>query len=194
LISLRQYGRTVNLVAMSCLLGVGISVFAQTPTSGSDSSAITRLMVGLSDHSIAPADVLDPSLSPSDRSKNLSRFRDPHYELSLVPTEGVPVITGDSASVPVRVHFRTETGQVETNATVRFVRRNNSWYFSSFDFLSWPALLIGVLAVCVIAGVGYATGVLVLRTRLLRRGQLRGVNGIKIFIPVFWPTLFRQAR
>jgi hypothetical protein len=34
----------------------------------------------------------------------------------------------------------------------------------------------------------------VLRNRLVKKGQLGGRNLIKVFLPVFWPDLFRQTR
>jgi hypothetical protein len=179
---------------MMGILGVAVSLSAQTPTSRSDADQISALMASLSDHSKAPADVLDPSLSPSDREKNLHHFSAPHYELSLVPTQGIPVVIGDSASVPVRVHFNAEDGNsLDASATAQFVRRNGIWYFSNFNFMSWPAFLIVALVVCILVGIGYAATVLVLRSKLLKRGPL-GASGIKMFIPFFWPTLFSRTR
>jgi uncharacterized membrane protein len=151
-------------------------------------------MAALSDHSKTPSDVLDPNLSPSDRDKNLRHFSAPHYELSVVPTAGIPTVTGDSASVPIRVHFNAEDGNsLDASATARFVKRNGTWYFSNFDFMSWPVILILALVACVLVGIGYAATVLVLRSKLLKLGPL-GINGAKMFLPFFWPSLFHQTR
>lgn len=191
--NLRQYKRTLNLMAMFGLLGVAMSLSAQTPTSSSNAEQITGLMAALSDHSKTPSAVLDPNLSPSDRSKSLAHFSAAHYELSLVP-EGAPTVTGDTATVPVRVHFKADNGNsLDAGATAHFVRRNGVWYFSNFDFMSWPAFLIVALVGCVLIGISYAATVLILMRKLLKQGSL-GVNGVTMFIPLFWPALFRKAR
>jgi hypothetical protein len=194
MIDLRKYKRTASLVAILGFLSVAMFLFAQAPTSKSDTDQITGLMADLSNHSKAPADVLDPNLSGSDRSMNLRRFSATPYELSIVPNGGTPAITGDLASVPVRVHYKAEDGNsLDASATAQFVRRNGSWYFASFDFMKWPAFLIVVLIVCILIGVGYAVVVLVLWSRLRKHGLL-GANAIKMFIPLFWSSLFRQTR
>lgn len=167
---------------------------AQAQISRSDADQITDLMAALSDHTKAPANVLDPNLSPSDRDKNLHHFIAPRYELSLAPTNGVS-ITGDLASVPVRVHFKGEDGnELDATTTAQFVKRDGTWYFSNFDFMSWPAFLIVVFVAGLTVAIGYAATVLVLRSKLVRRGQLLGANAIKMFVPLFWPALFRQLR
>lgn len=185
--------RTLNLFAVVGFWVFTIFVSAQAPAS-SDAAQIAGLMTGLSNHSRAATQVLDPSLSPSDRDKNLRRFQDPHYELSLVPAGAVSTNAGDSASVPVRVHFKTGNGEVETSSTAQFIKRDSIWYFSNFDFLSFPTVIIVVIMLCVLVGIAYAATVLVLRSRLVRRGQLGAANGAKIFIPIFWPSLFRQTQ
>jgi hypothetical protein len=190
----RQCKTAVNLMAMVGILGAAMILSAQVSQSKSDADQIISLMAGLSDHSKVPTDVLDPSLSPSDRDKNLKRFGALHYELSLVPTESVQAITGDSASVPIRVHFNAVNGnQLDTNATAQFVRRNGTWYFSNFDFMGWPTSLIGSLVLGVLVAIAYAATVLILRSRLVKQGPL-GINIVKMFIPFFWPDLFRQTR
>jgi hypothetical protein len=172
---------------------VVMPLLAQTPTATSDADQIAALMAGLSHHSQAPAGVLDPNLSPADREKNLRRLSAPNYELSLV-AEGNPAITGDTASVPIRVRFDDKEGDtLDTSATANFVKRGERWYFSNFDFMAWPAFLVVVLVGGILVGIAYATTVLVLWTKLSRRGQL-GVNGVKVLFPIFWPSLFRQAR
>lgn len=194
MITLRQCRRTANLMTMLGLLGVAVSLSAQAPTSGNSADQISSLMAALSNHSKTPADVLDPTLSSSERERNLRHFSAPQYELNLVPAEGVPTITGDTASIPVRVHFKGEEGnELDTSATAEFVKRNGIWYFSNFNFMSWPVFLIVVLVVCLLVGIGYAATVLVLRSKLVNQGRL-GANAVKMFIPVFWPALFRQAR
>jgi len=186
--------QVVCLVATLGLLAVAVSIPAQNPTSASDADQIAGLMRRLSDHSKSPSDVLDPGLSPTDREKNLHHFSAPQYELNVTPTSGIPAITGSSASVPVRVHFDGKDGNtLDASATAQFVKRNGTWYFSNFDFLSWPAFLIIVLVVGLLVGIGYAATVIVLMLKLVKHGPL-GTNGIKMFFPIFWPRLFREAR
>lgn len=194
MINLRRYKRTANFVVMLGVLGVAMSLVAQVPTSKSDADQITGLMAALSNHSKAPAVVLDPALSGPDREKNLSHFSATPYELSIVPNGGAPTITGDSASEPVRVHYKAEDGNsVDASETAQFVRRNGVWYFASFDFMKWPAFLIVVLVACMLVGIVYAATVLVLWNRLTKHGKL-GANAVKMFIPLFWASLFRQTR
>jgi hypothetical protein len=189
--NLTRFQRTFIFATIFGLLCLSLRLSANAQTATSDVAEITNLMTALSDHSKTPAAVLDPNLSPSDREKNLHFFRAPQYQLSLVPTQGEPVISGDTALVPVRVHFKGEEGnELDTSATIHFIKRNGTWYFSNFGFMSWPAFLIVVLVVCALVGISYSAGVLVLRNRLLRKGMLRG-NMVRIFIPFFWPSLFR---
>jgi len=192
----KQIRQAVRSMMMLALLGgvMSIHAHAQVPESGSDADQIAKLIAGVCDHSKAPSDALDPSLNPADRDKNLHRLSAPHYELNLIPAEGIPKFTGDIVSVPVRVHFDAKDGNsLDVSATARFVKRNGAWYFSNFDFLTWPVFLILVLVFGVLVGIGYAATVLVLMTKLLKHGQL-GINGIKMFLPIFWPSLFRQVR
>jgi len=155
---------------------------------------IVGLLTSLSDHSASPADVLDPNLGPSDREKNLRRLSASRYVLSLVPSDGIPPITGGYASVPVRVHFDDGNGNsLDANATVQFVERDGKWYFSNFHFLEWPGFLVLVLILGVLAGVTYAGTVLILANRLLKQGAL-GADGLRMFVPLFWPYLFRKLR
>jgi len=188
-----RHKRTVKFTVMLGLLGVTMLLSGQAQTSRSDADQIISLMADLSDHSKAPTDVLDPNLDPSARNKNLQHFSAPHYELSVVPTEGIQAIIGDSASVPVRVHFDSQDGNsLDASATAQFIKRNGTWYFANFDFMRWPIFLVVVLVVCILIGIGYAAVVLVLRSKLVKEGRL-GVNGVKMFIPFFWPSLFRRV-
>jgi hypothetical protein len=182
-----------GLMATLGILGVVISISAQSTTSTSDADQIQRLMRSLSEHSKSPADLLDPSLSPNERQKFLKHFATSHYDLSLTPTSGIPAATGDFLSVPVRVQFDGRDGNtLDANATAQFVKKDGEWYFANFNFLSWPSFLIAVLVVGLLAGVGYAATVIFLMLKLIKRGPL-GTNRLKMFFPIFWPRLFRQA-
>lgn len=190
----RQYQRAANLVMVLGLVGLAMFLSAQTPVSKNDADQIASLLESLSDHSRSPADVLDPNLSPSDHEKNLHRFSTPHYELSLVPRGGLPAIVGESASLPVRVHFTAGNGNsLDANATAQFVKRNGIWYFSNFDFMAWPDFLVAALVFGVLVGIGYAVIVLTLASRLLNERRL-GTDWILVFLPFFWPALFRKYR
>jgi hypothetical protein len=195
MICLQKHYKTINLIVFLGMSGAIMLLFAQIPESRRDADQIASLMAALSDRSKVPSDVLDPMLSSDDRAENLKRFSTSRYELSLVPTQPVQVLAEDSASVPIRVHYISDDGaRLDANATAHFVRRNGTWYFSNFEFMEWPAFLIIVLVVGVLVAIGYATTVLVLRNRLVKKGQLGGRNLIKVFLPVFWPDLFRQTR
>jgi uncharacterized membrane protein len=193
MIKIQNYKRTIRLVMLG-LLGVVISLSAQSP-SKSDADQITGLLAALSNRAKAPADVLDPTLSGPERDKNLRHFSTGPYELSVVPNDGAPAITGDSASVPVRVHYKAEDGNsLDASTTAQFVRRNGIWYFASFDFMKWPAFLIVVFVVGLLVAISYAATVLVLWSRLTKHGAFGGANMVKMFIPFFWASLFRQTR
>lgn len=168
-------------------------LFGQPVAPRSDADQISRLITTLSSHTRSPSDLLDPSLNSSERAKNLSRFSASPFELTLRPTEGIPKITGDSVAVPVRVHYSTKGNYLDADATAHFVKRDGTWYFSDYDFLSMPIFLIVAIISCVVVGIAYAAVVLVLWRRALRRERL-GLNAVTIFIPFFWPVLFRQTR
>jgi hypothetical protein len=190
---MRMLLRTVNLATILGLLVLTIDTSAQSQAS-TDAGQITALMAGLSDRSKTPAEVLDPNLDPSARAKSLQRLSAPHYKLSIVPTEGAPAIEGDSASLPVKVHFDSQDGNsLDTSTTAHFVKRKGTWYFSSFDFMQWPMFLILVLIGAILVGIGYAATILILRSKLVKENQL-GLNGVKMFIPFYWPSLFRQVQ
>jgi hypothetical protein len=182
-----------NLTLVAGILAVISLCDAQAPTSRSDTDQIEKLMTALSRHSVLPADVLDPNLSKSERDKNLQRLNTPDYVLNIVP-EDVPEVKGDVASVHIRVLFDDRHGNtLDVDSIAKFVKRGGTWYFSSFDFLKWPGFLIAVLIFGAFGGIMYAAAVLVLWTRLSRKGKL-GTNGIKMFLPIFWPSLFRMIR
>lgn len=101
--------------------------------------------------------------------------------------------SGTLASVPIHFHFKSGARELETDGTADFVKRGDSWYFASFDFLKTPGVLILVLVGCVTVGISYATVILMLKHRLEKASQFNGANLIKIFIPLFWPQLFSLA-
>jgi hypothetical protein len=87
--------------------------------------------------------------------------------------------------------METEHSAFEAETTVRFVRRNGRWFYRDYAFLGWSASLIGVAVVGALTGAAYAAVVISL---LVKRDRLRSRNwAIKIFIPPYWPSLFREA-
>ena len=193
MIQLQQSKRATNLIFIVGFLAMAVSLYAQVRALQSDTNQIMELMRGISDHTKTPASVLDPRLTSAKREKSLRRLSAPNFDLSIAP-EGPPVIVGDSASVPVKVHFNDHEGNtLDVTATAHFVKYGGTWYFANFDFLEWPGYLIVVLVLGILLGIVYAAMVLLLWRKLKRRGQL-GVNGAKIFFPLFWPSLFRLVR
>ena len=157
-----------------------------------DRRQISQMLAGLSDHSIKPADVLDPSLDPAKRRTSLGYFRDPTYQLTLVPISDIKVSPSGSATVPVTVRFKNENKEVSVQTTAEFVKRNQVWYFANFDFVAFPPIIVAVIVVGILVAIFYASGVLLLRRKLLRQGELNWNNRTKIFIPIFWPSIFRK--
>ena len=191
---MRQWKPAVAVMALSFLWGAVTSLGAQSQNPKSDAEQIAFLIESLCNHSKTPTSALDPSLNPEDRNTNLKYFDHPGLNLSLTPTEVSPSITGDTASLPAKVHFDTkDENSLDTDATLHFVKRGGAWYFANFDFMSWPVLLIAVVVVSVLIGISYAATVLTLWSKLNRRGLLK-LTGARIFVPFLWPSLFRQAR
>jgi hypothetical protein len=192
MIKFRASQKLFAFIVLLCSWGVDLPAIQDAAT-GSDIDQINSLLSGLSDHSRTPEQVLDPALNPADRARDIKRLSAPKYELKLIPTDGIHLTTNESAKVPIRVRYNSGDGnELDTTATAQFVKRNGTWYFSNFDFMSWPLFLIAVLIVGVLVAITYATIVLVLRNRLVRKGLLR-TNIVKIFFPIFWPDLFRQT-
>jgi hypothetical protein len=173
--------------------GIAVILWAQASAPGIDAGQVSSLIERLCNHSITPADAFDPNLNhpsgpetcntsgPLPTNSVLLKLR---VRRSL--EEILPLYRFESATMP-------KTVALDTDATARFVKRNGVWYFSNFDFMSWPNLLVAVLVVGIVVGLGYATTALVLFNRLMKNGLI-GTHGIKMFIPFFWPALFRQTR
>jgi hypothetical protein len=186
-------GLQANVGVLVLLLLLSANVLSAQSDSSADKSRISKLLAGLSDHSIKPADVLDPSLNPEKRTSSLGYFDDPSYQLSLVPTGDIKINADGSAAVPVKVQFKNENKEVSTQSTAEFVKRNQVWYFANFSFVAFPTVIIAVIVGGALVGISYASGVLLLRRKLLRQGKLDWGNRAKIFIPIFWPNLFSKG-
>lgn len=168
---------------------LSVAMLAQTDN---DRAQISKLMSTLCDHSANPEMLLDPQSENKHRS--LTYFDDQSYQLSLVPLGTVEFEQNGQASVPVRVHFRNSTREVDTRSTAEFVLRGGVWYFANFDFLGFPVIIVVVIILTVIVGISYAMGVLILRRRIVERGGLQGADVIKVFVPLFWPALVRRLK
>ena len=188
----RRYLFIQILVVLVCL-GTTNLLLCQAIPRNDDADQISKLLLALSEQSKPPADVLDPTLAPNDRDRSLKHFGVAPYKLNIQMTAS-PAITGDMASAKIRVYYRSESGDaLETSATARFIKRNGKWYFTNFDFLAVPPVLVLVIALGTLVGIGYAAVVLVLRKRMVQSRLSRG-KFIQMFIPVFWPSLFRKTR
>jgi hypothetical protein len=188
----RRVRQKVYVASATVLLALTACPFCQT-ADPSDANQIRKLIGGLTDHSVAVADALDPALEGPKRAKALQVFREPSYQLSLTVNGDMLIKDRSSASLPVKVHFKTPTREIEDESTAYFVKRAGVWYFSNFDFLAFPPFLIAVTVVCSLVGVTYAAAVLLLRNRLIRQGDFRAATRSKIFVPIFWPSLLRQT-
>jgi len=188
---MRGLGVTGSMLMLLLLLSANV-ISAQSDFSA-DKSQISKLLTGLSDHSIKPADVLDPSMKPEKRTSSLGYFDDPAYQLSLAPVGDIEIRPDGSAAVPVKVRFKTENKEVSTQSTAEFVKRNQVWYFANFSFVAFPTVIIAVIVGGALVGISYASAVLLLRRKLLRQGKLDWGNRAKIFIPIFWPNLFSKG-
>jgi hypothetical protein len=188
----RSAYRKAPVVITLFLLFLGNSLNSQSELSG-DKAQIMKLLTGIADHSLRPADALDPTMGPHQRADNLEYFDDPSYQLTLIPVGAIEIKADGSATVPVRVRLKTEHNEMEATNTARFITRNQRWYFANYGFLALSTFLVVVAIVGPLVGVLYAAGVLLLRRRLSRQGRLTVGNRAKIFIPFFWPNLFRKA-
>ena len=170
------------------------SILSARSNTPADNSQITKLLTGLCDHSVKPSDALDPSLTHELRDNSLAYFTDPSYQLSLVPVGPIQINEDGSATVSVKVEFKDTNKEMSTQTTAQFVKRNEVWYFANFSFLAFPTVIVVVIIICGFVGVLYAVGVLIVRGRLVRQGRLELANRVKVFIPVFWPSLFNNKQ
>jgi len=182
----------VQWILLALLLLPSPSVLFSQPGVSADESEIKKLLSDLSEHSIKPSSVLDPSLNQERRDKNLAYFTD-SYQLRVVPTAPFWIKADGSADVSVRVEFKNATTELSADSTARFIKRNGVWYYADFDFLGFPPVLILTMVIGFTVAVSYATTVLVLRWRLVRHGRLSWSNRVKLFIPIFWPRLFSRG-
>ncbi len=159
-----------------------------------DARQILDLLDSMSRHSRSPSDLLDPQLSADEKSKSLKHFSASHYDLRLIPTTAISEVDGERARVPVRVQFDDGNGNTaDLTAVATFVKREGIWYFSNYDFMEWPISLIAVSVVLCLIGIGYSVTVIVLTRRLAARKSPRS-RSLRVFIPFFWPQLFRGCR
>ena len=114
--------------------------------------------------------------------------------LTLIPAGPIQINADSSAAVPAKVEFKNVNKQMSAQSTAEFVKRNQVWYFANFSFVAFPTVIIAVIVVGALAGISNASGVLLLRRRLLRQGKLDWSNRAKIFaLALFGPNLFSKS-
>src|SRR5436190_20656836 len=92
-----QMGVGAKRGVLALLLLFSVSVLSAQSDSSADKSQISKLLTGLSDHSVKPSDVLDPSMNAKERATNLGYFDDPSYELSVVQVGAIDIKPDGSA-------------------------------------------------------------------------------------------------
>jgi uncharacterized protein YchJ len=180
---------SISLLAMCAAL----CVFAQTQ-GAKDEQQIATLMAALCDHSLKPADGLDPGAATEEREKSLEYFKDPQYQLILTRTGPIEMEGDGYAKVPVHANLKNGNEETEVDGTASFVKRNGVWYFANYDFLAFSTLLILVIVLGVAVGICFAGVVLRLWWKLKAAGRLDPLSAWKIFVPFCWPGLFRLLR
>jgi hypothetical protein len=169
------------------------SAYAGQSLPQNDSQSIKLLLSQLSDPSKRPSALLDPMLQPASASKSLEAFQG-RYEISAVPTSEITITDSDKATVPVRVHYRSDRGDsTDANSVASFVRRNGVWYFADFDFVHWNAFPIVVSLLFGLTGTGYVIMVLFVRYRM-RRSGIKGLPILKSWIPFLWPSILSETK
>jgi hypothetical protein len=169
------------------LLACSLHIAAQQPT---DVQQIDSLINDLSNHTRKPSELIDPQAT---HTKHLNDLSAP-YTLALTQ-EADPSFNGNgTATLPVRVHFKTDSGELETSSTAHFVLRNHTWYFADLSFLDFPNFLIAVLIIGCLIGVTYAAFALTIYFRLSNKGMLTPSNRLRSSIPFYWPSLLRATR
>jgi len=175
----------------SFLLCLGTTLVGQIRTAA-DKQRIMALIRNLSNHANDPSALLDPQIVGEKRANALKYIGDKPFELSITPTKDIENRPDGTAVLPARVRFKNPTDELDSDAELHFVRRGDNWYFANFDFLGWPAILIVVVIVMPLLGLFYAVGTLVVLNRLRNDGRLWGANLLKVFIPAYWPSLYRE--
>jgi hypothetical protein len=154
---------------------------------------VTALFQKLEQHQSTPAELLDPMLPVDKRQQDIEKLGNPNYRMKLEQT-GPAKVSGNRAEVPVRVHLEDGNSVFDAETSLELVNRNGSWYFSSYDFLSFGVFFTIMVVVGCLVGVTYAAVVLTLRKKLKDKGKLSASSTLKLFIPVFWLALLRQVR
>ena len=186
--------RRPTRIAIVLLFAAGATFGLQSSAPGNDRGQINSLLARISNQSISLGDALDPNLSPSQRTQEIKRFGSSHYELEITATGQISPSDTNSASLPVRVHYKADDGNaLDVDSKASFVKRNGTWYFANFDFMVWSPFLVIVTLLFGLVGVGYAVMVLFLRYRLRKRG-IKGLKGLRALIPMLWPSILSELR
>jgi hypothetical protein len=159
----------------------------------SDLQAIGELLSQLSNQSKSPSALLDPTLGHDAATKNLEAFQG-KYEISVVPASAIRIEGGQAASVPVRVHYKSDRGNsTDINSTANFVNRGGTWYFSDFNFVYWRAFPVIVSLLFGLAGISYMVVVLFMRRKMRTSGD-KGLVILKSWVPFLWPSILRKGK
>jgi hypothetical protein len=170
------------------LFACSLRIAAQQPT---DVQQLNSVMKDLAEHNRAPSDLIDPQSRST--AKHLDTLSNP-FTLALT-SQGDPQFHGDgTATVPVRLHFKNDSSELNTSTNVNFVRRGETWYLADLAFLDIPTGLIFVLIIGCLGGVAYAAFVVTISYRLAKKGILTTSNRLRLPIPFYWPSLIRQTR
>ena len=159
-----------------------------------DIAKIHALLSRLASAPTAPATWLDPQRVNAEREKDFSHFHSNNWGLRIESTGGVVGTAPDRASVPVHVYSADRNGNsFEAESTAQFIKRDAEWYFANYDFMGSSTFLRVVLSLGFFFGIGYATVVLNLLVKMRQRQDL-DIADVKVYIPFFWPSLFRRLR
>jgi hypothetical protein len=161
----------------------------------SDELAITALLRSLEEHSQTPSQLLDPEVKGEMRKKSLSYLDAKLYRISFYERSPVVLDTDRThASQNTRVYFEDGRTKADLSISLKFVKRDGTWYFATYEFLGWPASLIVLIVIGTAVAIGYAATVLVLKHRLTRAGIWDSTHFLLAFIPFAWPHLWRESR
>jgi hypothetical protein len=181
----------MKLFQLVCLLG--IFAIAHSYAAQTDAAEIHDRITALEQHSSDPAQLLDPQLQGPEREKSLSYLSDKSYKIVFNELSEPTFPDREHAIVGGRMQFKDAHNDSDMPVDLRFVKRQGRWYFASYEFLGWPAWFVIYLILGSSVGIGFASGVLVLRGRLLRSQQWNAKTEAMCFVPVFWPALWKQT-
>jgi hypothetical protein len=155
------------------IFGLFLLMFWQVPLAtaqSTDEADIDRLFQDLKQTLIkrsVPNDLLSPSLTASQREKEVQKAIRPYVTLQFkFNVADMGRVNSNEAKLPLIVEYETarEVGRLTGSAELE--RVDGRWYFRDFDFMTFPwALVIGMCSI----GVAFAAVVLFLSKRSKKR-------------------------